>query len=97
MTTVLNPLAYNDIGTIFYYWFLLGTRNQGQSLTCLVGMQEAAVREVPKISRHVSGKGCEHCKSRFYSVSTRFSDTRFPQSGPCVNFMIKGGHTGSYK
>ena len=47
MTTVLNPLAYKDIGPFSYYWLLLGTRNRVQMLTFLVGMQKAAVREDP--------------------------------------------------
>ena len=147
MTTVLNPLAYNDIGTPVYYWLPLGTRNRIHYHTFLVEMQKAAIREDPgsfreekreaetaqkpflsnyrnpgrsgklpgretgrekptlkkpqsgkirEASGKVSGKRCEHCKSRFHCVSTRFSDTRFPQSGPCVNFMVKSGHTGSY-
>ena len=144
MTTVLNPLAYNDIGTPVYYWLPLGTRNRIHYHTFLVEMQKAAIREASgkrngKQKRHrnrfyqitairedpgsfreekreernrlsknpqsgkireasgkVSGKRCEHCKSRFHCVSTRSSDTRFPQSGPCVNFMVKSGHTGSY-
>ena len=47
MTTVLNPLAYKDIGPFSYYWLLLGTRNRVQMFTFLVGMQKAAVREDP--------------------------------------------------
>ena len=106
MTTVLNPLAYKDIGPTGYYWFLLGIRNWVQMLTFLAGMQKAAVREekqeeetvkepflakrhnpgsfreekregrnrlsknpqsgkIREVSGKVSGKGCEHCKSRF--------------------------------
>ena len=45
MTTVLNPLAYNDIGTPVYYWLPLGTRNRIHYHTFLVEMQKAAIRE----------------------------------------------------
>ena len=113
MTTVLNPLAYKDIGPTGYYWFLLGTRNRIHYGTFLVEMQKAAIREVSgkrngkgkrprnrflqntairedpgsfreekreernRLSKNpqsgkiredsgkVSGKRCEHCKSRF--------------------------------
>ena len=113
MTTVLNPLAYKDIGPTGYYWFLLGTRNRIHYGTFLVEMQKAAIREDPgsireekregetaqkpfpskhrnpgsfreekreernRLSKNpqsgkiredsgkVSGKRCEHCKSRF--------------------------------
>ena len=47
MTTVLNPLAYNDIGPVIYYWFLLGTRNRIHYRTFLVELQKAAIREDP--------------------------------------------------
>ena len=121
MTTVLNPLAYNDIGTHAYYWLPLGTRNRIHYHTFLVEMQKAEIREDPgsfreekregrnRLSKNpqsgkiredsgkVSGKRCEHCKSRFCSVSIRFPSTRFPQSGPCLNFMVESGHTGSHK
>ena len=46
MNTVLNPLAYKDIGPSGYYWFLLGTRNRIHYGTFLVEMQKAAIREV---------------------------------------------------
>ena len=45
MTTVLNPLAYNDIGTPVYYWLPLGTRNRIHYHTFLVETQKAAIRE----------------------------------------------------
>ena len=48
-------------------------------------------------SGKASGNRCEHCKSRFEFVSSRFPSTRFPQSGPCLNFMVKSVHTGSHK
>ena len=47
MTTVLNHLAYNDIGTPVYYWLPLGTRNRIHYHTFLVEMQKAAIREDP--------------------------------------------------
>ena len=105
MTTVLNPLAYNDIGTPVYYWLPLGTRNRIHYHTFLVEMQKAAIREDPgsfreekregrnrlsknpqsgkiwEVSGQRIGKRCEHCKSRFCSVSIHFPSTRFPQSG----------------
>ena len=144
MTTVLHPLAYNDIGTPVYYWLPLGTRNRIHYHTFLVEMQKAAIREasekrngkekwhrnrflqntavredpgsfreekredrnrlsknpqsgkIREASGKVSGKRCEHCRSRFCSVSIRFPSTRFPQSGPCLNFMVKSVHTGSH-
>ena len=46
MTTVLNPLAYKDIGPTGYYWFLLGTRNRIHYCMFLVELQKAAIREV---------------------------------------------------
>ena len=121
MATVLNPLAYNDIGTPVYYWLPLGTRNRIHYHTSLVEMQKAAIREDPgsfreekreernrlskkpqsgkirEASGKVSGKRREHSKFRFCSVSIRFPSTRFPQSGLCLNFMVKRVHTGSHK
>ena len=47
MTTVFNPLAYDDISTRFYYWFLFGTRNRIHYCTFLVELQKAAIREDP--------------------------------------------------
>ena len=47
MTTVLNPLAYKDIGPTLYYWLLLGTRNQIHYCTFLVELQKAAIWEGP--------------------------------------------------
>jgi hypothetical protein len=46
MNTVLNLLAYTDIGPYCYYWFLLGTRNRIHYRTFLVELQKAAIREV---------------------------------------------------
>ena len=47
MNTVLNPLAYTDIGTGPYYWFLLGARNRIHYCTFLVELQKNAIREDP--------------------------------------------------
>ena len=47
MTTVFNPLAYNETGPLIYYSFLLGTRNRIHYRTFLVELQKAAIREGP--------------------------------------------------
>ena len=57
MTTVLNPLAYKDIGPTGYYWFLLGTRNRIHYGTFLVEMQKAAIREDPGSIREEKREG----------------------------------------
>ena len=57
MTTVLNPLAYNGIGTRFCYWFLLGTRNRIHYGTLLAEMQKAAIREDPGSIREEKRQG----------------------------------------
>ena len=53
MNTVLNPLAYKNMGPSLYYWFLLGTRNRMHYQTFLVEVQKAAIRKDPG---EVSGK-----------------------------------------
>ena len=65
MTTVLNPLAYNDIGTPVYYWLPLGTRNRIHYHTFLVEMQKAAIREA---SGKRNGKQKRH-RNRFYQIT----------------------------
>ena len=57
MTTVLNPLAYTDIGPYAYYWLLLGTRNRIYYGTFLVEMQKAAIREDPGSFREEKREG----------------------------------------
>ena len=57
--------------------------------------QSGKIREV---SGKRNGKRCEHCKSRFQSISIRVPTAPdFPKSGPCLNFMVKSGHTGRHK
>ena len=64
MTTVLNPLAYKDIGPYSYYWPLLGTRNRVHMLTFLVGMQKAAVQEDPgREAERRNGQETVSCKT----------------------------------
>ena len=74
MTTVLNPLAYKDIGPFSYYWLLLGIRNQVQMLTFLVGMQKAAVREV---SGKRNGKKKRSRNRFFQNAAVREDPGRF--------------------
>ena len=57
MTSVLNPLAYTDIGPYAYYWLLLGTRNRIHYGTFLVEMQKAAIREDPGRFREEKREG----------------------------------------
>ena len=91
MTTVLNPLAYNDIGTHAYYWLPLGTRNRIHYHTFLVEMQKNAIWEDPgretgsrngtetvSIKLPQSGKIREASGKRNGKRETDFQKTRSP-------------------
>ena len=65
MNTVLNPLAYKDIGPGPYYWFLLGARNRIHYRTFLVELQKAAIREA---SGKRNGKR-KRPRNRFFQIT----------------------------